>query len=58
MPLLSSAKGNKTRMVPLLPQVAKAIADYVALCPLELPPDSPLFIGARGGPALAPRSCN
>ncbi len=47
-------KGSKTRMVPLLPQVAKAIADYVALCPLELPPDSPLFIGARGG-QLSPR---
>ncbi len=47
-------KGNKTRMVPVLPQVAKAIADYVALCPLELPPNSPLFVGARGGP-LSPR---
>ena len=47
-------KGSKTRMVPLLPQVAKAIADYVALCPLELPPDGPLFIGARGG-QLSPR---
>ena len=47
-------KGNKSRMVPVLPQVAKLIADYVALCPLELPPDGPLFIGARGGP-LGPR---
>ena len=48
-----TGKGNKTRMVPLLPQVAKLIADYVALCP-NLPPDGPLFIGARGGP-LSPR---
>ena len=47
-------KGNKSRMVPVLPQVAKLIADYVALCPLELPGDGPLFIGARGGP-LSPR---
>jgi integrase/recombinase XerC len=47
-------KGNKSRMVPVLPQVAKLIADYVALCPLELPGDGPLFIGARGGP-LGPR---
>ena len=47
-------KGNKTRMVPVLPQVAKLIADYVALCPLELPGDGPLFVGARGGP-LNPR---
>jgi len=47
-------KGNKTRMVPVLPQVTKAIADYVALCPYDLPPDGPLFVGARGGP-LSPR---
>src|SRR5205085_11236834 len=37
-----------------LPQIAKAIADYVALCPFDLPLDSALFIGARGGP-LSPR---
>jgi integrase/recombinase XerC len=49
-----TGKGNKTRMVPLLPQVTKLIADYVALCPFELPLDGPLFIGARGGP-LSPR---
>ena len=49
-----TGKGNKTRMVPVLPQVAKLIADYVALCPLDLPPDSALFVGARGGP-LTPR---
>jgi integrase/recombinase XerC len=47
-------KGNKTRMVPVLPQVAKLIADYVALCPFELPGDGALFVGARGGP-LSPR---
>jgi integrase/recombinase XerC len=49
-----TGKGNKARMVPVLPQVAKLIADYVALCPLELKPDGPLFVGARGGP-LGPR---
>jgi integrase/recombinase XerC len=48
-----TGKGNKTRMVPLLPQVHRLIADYVALCP-SLPADGPLFIGARGGP-LSPR---
>jgi len=47
-------KGNKARMVPVLPQVNKLIADYVALCPYDLPPDGPLFVGARGGP-LSPR---
>jgi len=52
--LTVTGKGNKTRMVPVLPQVAKLIADYVALCPVDLAPDGPLFIGARGGP-LGPR---
>ena len=47
-------KGNKTRMVPVLPQVTKAIADYLDICPLKLAPDGPLFVGTRGGP-LAPR---
>jgi integrase/recombinase XerC len=49
-----TGKGNKQRMVPLLPQVAQAIADYLALCPTALPADGPLFVGARGGP-LSPR---
>jgi len=49
-----TGKGNKTRMVPVLPQVAKLITDYVALCPLDLPDDGALFVGARGGP-LSPR---
>jgi integrase/recombinase XerC len=52
--LTVTGKGNKSRMVPVLPQVAKLIADYVALCPIDLIPDGPLFIGARGGP-LSPR---
>jgi integrase/recombinase XerC len=47
-------KGNKARMVPVLPQVAKAVGEYVALCPYELPADGPLFVGAKGG-ALSPR---
>ena len=49
-----TGKGNKTRMVPVLPQVAKLITDYVALCPLDLPDDNALFVGARGG-QLSPR---
>src|SRR6266571_467061 len=46
--------GNKTRMVPVLPQVLELIAAYAALCPHALPADGPLFVGARGGP-LSPR---
>jgi integrase/recombinase XerC len=52
--LTVTGKGNKSRMVPVLPQVTKLIADYIALCPLDLPADGPLFIGARGG-QLGPR---
>jgi integrase/recombinase XerC len=49
-----TGKGNKTRMVPILPAVAAAIADYLASCPHALTKDAPLFVGARGGP-LHPR---
>jgi len=49
-----TGKGNKQRMVPLLPQVAQLIAGYVKLCPYGLPEEGPLFVGARGGP-LSPR---
>jgi integrase/recombinase XerC len=47
-------KGSKQRMVPVLPQVLQAIADYLSLCPTQIGPDDPLFIGQRGG-ALSPR---
>jgi integrase/recombinase XerC len=51
--LTVTGKGRKQRMVPLLPQVAKLVADYVALCPHDLPEHGPLFIGAKGGPLSA-----
>ena len=47
-------KGSKQRMVPVLPQVQKLIADYLVLCPYNEPDDGPLFVGAKGGP-LSPR---
>jgi integrase/recombinase XerC len=49
-----TGKGRKQRMVPVLPQVAALIADYIALCPYDLPESGPLFVGAKGGP-LKPR---
>ena len=41
-------KGNKTRLVPVLPAAASAIQDYLDLTP-GLDPQGPLFIGKRGG---------
>lgn len=41
-------KGNKERVVPLLPVVVEAIADYLDVCPHTLPPGGPLFVGKRG----------
>jgi integrase/recombinase XerC len=52
--LTVTGKGNKARMVPVLPAVVALIADYVVLCPYDLPDDGPLFVGAKGGP-LSPR---
>jgi integrase/recombinase XerC len=46
-------KGRKQRMVPLIPAVAKLIANYIALCPSDLPESGPLFVGAKGGPLAA-----
>ena len=49
-----TGKGNKRRMVPVLPRVLELIAEYVALCPYDLPDEKPIFLGAKGGP-LSPR---
>lgn len=46
-------KGNKTRSVPVIAPVAAAVARYLALCPMPLPDEGPLFIGQRGGPLSA-----
>ena len=45
-----TGKGRKERIVPVLPAVRQAIADYLAACPYVLAADAPLFVGARGGP--------
>ena len=48
-----TGKRGKTRIVPLVPAVRQAIQDYVALCPFRLSGESPLFVGAKGGPLNA-----
>lgn len=49
-----TGKRDKTRIVPLLPQVREAIEAYVRLSPYGTARDVPIFRGAKGGP-LSPR---
>ncbi|MTI17824.1 tyrosine recombinase XerC [Rhodobacteraceae bacterium RKSG542] len=47
-------KGNKERLVPVLPVVVDAVEDYLRQCPYKLSGSDPLFVGVRGG-KLNPR---
>jgi len=51
--LIIDGKGNKQRMVPLLPIVRKRINDYLAQCPFKPLQTQSVFFGARGKPYLA-----
>jgi integrase/recombinase XerC len=48
--LVVTGKGNKQRVVPILPIVRAAVADYAARCPWPLAKGEPIFRGAKGGP--------
>ena len=48
-----TGKRDKTRIVPLLPQVRDAIESYVAASPWPVGRDTALFRGAKGGPLSA-----
>ena len=52
--LIVRGKGNKERVVPVLPVVSAAIDAYLGACPHDGEPDGPLFVGALGG-ALSAR---
>lgn len=43
-------KGNKERLVPVLPAASEALGTYLRLCPYPPAPDAVLFRGKRGGP--------
>ncbi len=49
-----TGKGDKTRLVPVIPAARAAVDRYASLVPFEISRDGPLFVGARGGP-LNPR---
>ena len=48
--LIITGKGNKQRMVPILPIVRQRIDNYLAVCPYKIASDSQIFLGFRGGP--------
>ncbi|MCP5391295.1 MAG: tyrosine recombinase XerC [Sphingomonadaceae bacterium] len=48
--LTVTGKGNKQRVVPILPIVREAVEEYARHCPWPITGDGPLFLGAKGGP--------
>ena len=46
--LTVTGKGSKQRLVPVLPVLAEALADYLAACPERSGGATPLFVGLRG----------
>jgi integrase/recombinase XerC len=56
--MVVTGKGRKQRLLPVLPAVKQALADYLVLCPYHGGGDDPLFVGARGlrlNPGVAQR---
>lgn len=43
-----TGKGNKQRLVPVLPVVIEAVEAYLLACPFPLQAGDPLFVGVRG----------
>ncbi len=43
-----TGKRNKTRMVPILPQINAALENYTRICPWPIHAKSPLFYGEKG----------
>lgn len=43
-----TGKGQKQRIIPILPAVRKAVDDYVIQCPFTGDGSAPLFVGQRG----------
>ena len=46
--IVVTGKGDKQRLVPVLPVVAEAIGAYLEACPHPLEGQDPLFVGKRG----------
>jgi len=46
--LMIRGKGDKDRVVPVIPIARAAVAEYLQLCPFTMQPETPLFLGVRG----------
>jgi len=46
--IIINGKGNKQRVVPILPEARDAIDAYVRVCPFGAVKEDPVFFGARG----------
>ena len=46
--IVITGKGNKQRVVPVLPEARDAIETYVKMCPFGATREDPVFFGARG----------
>jgi integrase/recombinase XerC len=46
--LTVTGKGGKQRLVPILPAIGVAFADYLDACPHHFDGAAPLFVGVRG----------
>jgi len=45
-----TGKGGKQRVVPIIPLIREAVAEYVKTCPWSISAEEALFKGVRGGP--------
>jgi len=48
--LVVTGKGNKQRVVPILPVIREAMAEYIRVCPWPVERNEPVFRGEKGGP--------
>jgi len=48
--LVVIGKGNKQRVVPILPVIRETMAEYIRVCPWQVERNEPVFRGEKGGP--------
>ena len=57
--IIVNGKGNKQRLVPVIPIIRHSVAEYMSLCPFTISKNGPAFFGVRGNrlnPGVVQRS--